>query len=361
MGLLENLQHSAGLLNDEAPKDHFLAYITEGERDMLVQAGGKETPTASGINAYPPGMGDPNYGGSSNSGRDTGSDYGQFDRAVSQAANNPSPSAPSGNDNNYQDRIQRISTGVEPGYRAEDAQPYGLSKEEAYRQGKITKDQYESTDVAIDRSIQESPSWFDGVKDYILSGGMIGMGIKLTGEVLSKLGEFSSELQKKAMTMSLNSRVKRKMKTLDLNNPNSMNNPEIADLHKDLADIEAGTFTQTDFTEKYGSGDLGGGGDGGDRELMNTFTPYAAHAVGDTEQQPSMVNEYFSNLNNTSLGISPNYLSTYNTAKSNIANTLNMTQNTSQYGYNNILNDTYARSMTSANPFYDELTTQGLI
>ena len=352
MGLLENLQHSAGLLNDEAPKDHFLAYITEGERDMLVQAGGKETPTASGINAYPPPgeYGGAGYVGSAGTGTGSGHRGGGADRDP-QPVSSPQP----------QDRIQRIGSGIEPGYRAEDAQPYGLSKEEAYRQGKITKDQYESQDVAIDRSIQESPSWFDGIKDYILSGGAVGKAIELTGDVLSKLGEFSSELQKKAMTMALNSRVKSKMKDLDLNNPNSMNNPEIADLHKDLADIEAGTFTQTDFTEKYGSGDLGGGGDGGDRELMNTFVPYAAHAVGDTEQQPSMVNEYFSNLNNTSLGISPNYLSTYNTAKSNIANTLNMTQNTSQYGYNNILNDTYARSMTSANPFYDELTTQGLI
>ena len=352
MGLLENLQHSAGLLNDEAPKDHFLAYITEGERDMLVQAGGKETPTASGINAYPPPgeYGGAGYVGSAGTGTGSGHRGGGADRDP-QPVSSPQP----------QDRIQRIGSGIEPGYRPEDAQPYGLSKEEAYRQGKITKDQYESTDVAIDRSTQEPQNWFDGVKDFILSGGIVGNAIKLTGEVLSKLGEFSSELQKKAMTMSLNSRVKRKMKTLDLNNPNSMNNPEIADLHKDLADIEAGTFTQTDFTEKYGSGDLGGEGEGGDRELMNTFVPYAAHAVGDTEQQPSMVNEYFSNLNNTSLGISPNYLSTYNTAKANIANTLNMTQNTSQYGYNNILNDTYARSMTSANPFYDELTTQGLI
>ena len=204
---MNKLKEYAGLLNEAAPKNHFLAYITKDEKDMLVKAGGKETPTISGILAYPP---PGEYGGAGYVG-DTGSDYGQFDRAVSQAANNPSPSAPSGNggnNNNYQDKIQRISTGVEPGYRPQDAQPYGLSKEEAYRQGKITKDQYESTDVAIDRSIQESPSWFDGIKNYIESGGMIGMAINLSGEVLSKLGEFSSELQKKAMTMSLYSRVK---------------------------------------------------------------------------------------------------------------------------------------------------------
>ena len=354
---MNKLKEYAGLLNEAAPKNHFLAYITEDEKDMLVKAGGKETPTISGILAYPP---PGEYGGVGYVG-DTGSDYGQFDRAVSQAANNPSPSAPSGNDNNYQDKIQRISTGVEPGYRPQDAQPYGLSKEEAYRQGKITKDQYESQDVAIDRSIQESPSWFDGIKNYIESGGMIGMAINLTGEVLSKLGEFSSELQKKAMTMSLNSRVKRKMKTLDLNNPNSMNNPEIADLHKDLADIEAGTFTQTDFTEKYGSGDLGGEGEGGDRELMNTFVPYAAHAVGGTTPQSSMVNEYFANLGNTNLGISNDFMTKYNTAKTNMASILDMTPNTQQYGYGNTFASTYPRAMNSGNVFYQYLNEQGLI
>ena len=50
----DQLQKSAGLLNASAPEDHFLAYITEGEKDMLVKAGGKETATPSGILAYPP-------------------------------------------------------------------------------------------------------------------------------------------------------------------------------------------------------------------------------------------------------------------------------------------------------------------
>ena len=337
MGLLENLQHSAGLLNDEAPKDHFLAYITEGERDMLVQAGGKETPTASGIFSYqPPGGGETSLG---------------------------SGAAYSGGSNQETNRERAIRAAATTGSSYTGGVGDPDPPHEYIGGTKVYIGDVEGKRIAQEKADvkPEDTSWFDGVKDYILSGGMIGMAINLTGEVLSKLGEYSSELQKKAMTMSLNSRVKRKMKTLDLNNPNSMNNPEIADLHKDLANIEAGTFTQTDFTEKYGSGDLGGEGDGGDRELMNTFVPYAAHAVGGTEQQSSMVNEYFSNLNNTSLGISPNYLSTYNTAKANIANTLNMTQNTSQYGYGNTFNDNYARSMTSANPFYDELTNEGLI
>ena len=51
---MNKLKKYAGLLNDEAPKDHFLAYITGNERDMLIKSGGKETSTPSGIFAYPP-------------------------------------------------------------------------------------------------------------------------------------------------------------------------------------------------------------------------------------------------------------------------------------------------------------------
>ena len=44
------------------------------------------------------------------SSRDTGSDYGQFDRAVSQAANNPpSTKSDSGGDGVYQDQIMKIA------------------------------------------------------------------------------------------------------------------------------------------------------------------------------------------------------------------------------------------------------------
>jgi len=59
---MNNLKKYAGLLNDAAPENHLLAYITPSERDMLIDAGGVKTPTSSGIFAYPPGGGD--WGGS---------------------------------------------------------------------------------------------------------------------------------------------------------------------------------------------------------------------------------------------------------------------------------------------------------
>ena len=96
---MNNLKKYAGLLNDEAPKDHFLAYITPGERDMLVNAGGVKTPTPSGIFAYPP---SDYYGG-------THSDKPQRTRTNNPPSNDnnnnnddPIPSQPTINFNNNQ-------------------------------------------------------------------------------------------------------------------------------------------------------------------------------------------------------------------------------------------------------------------
>ena len=73
-----------------------------------------------------------------------------------------------------------------------------------------------------------------------------------------------------------------------------------------------------------------------------------------------MVNDYFSNMG-SNLGVSSAYMDTYNAAKNKISQTLNLTPNTQQYGFGNTFNQNFDRSMTSANPFFDELTNQGLI
>ena len=119
---MNNLKQYAGLLNDEAPEDHFLAYITPGERDMLVEAGGKKTPTESGIFAYPPGE---KYGGTNSSG----------------GFNDPTPSSPSsnsvssndnsGNDNNYTPPPNTVDVGFQ------EALPYAFDQYDKERQRQL--------------------------------------------------------------------------------------------------------------------------------------------------------------------------------------------------------------------------------
>ena len=110
----------------------------------------------------------------------------------------------------------------------------------------------------------------------------------------------------------------------------------------------------------YGGGFLTGNTNQDERDAVNQLTPLAANIIGDTTPQPSMVNQYFANMG-SNLGVSSAYMDTYNAAKDKISQTLNLTPNNQQYGFGNTFNQNFDRSMTAANPFFDELTNQGLI
>ena len=117
-------------------------------------------------------------------------------------------------------------------------------------------------------------------------------------------------------------------------------------------------FNETDYRSTLGDNNTNQGGEGGNNNVVLFDNPEDVKTIETNEN--SMVNDYFKNMG-SNLGVSSAYMDTYNAAKTKIANTLNLTPNNQQYGYGNTFNDTYARSMTSANPFFDELTNQGLI
>ena len=100
--------------------------------------------------------------------------------------------------------------------------------------------------------------------------------------------------------------------------------------------------------------------EGGGNEQDAFTRSNAPYEVGETAPQESVVADYFSNMG-SNLGVSSAYMDTYNAAKNKISQSLNLQPNNQQYGYGNTFNNTYARSMTSANPFEEELTNQGLI
>ena len=337
---MNNLKNAVGLLNAQAPKGEFLAYINPDEAKMLKDAGGSGLLTPQGIPSYRDldfqqrGMSKSDYSSSTqeqnfsgrddnNSGRDL--DYQQRGMsAVDYAASTQVPNF-SGRDNNVLD---------EPTFTGED---------------------YDSTDLA-DPPKGKVESFFDGVKEFVLGGGVIGNAAKF----IEKLG---SPIQKKMMTYSLEKRIQKKMSELDLNNPNTMKDPKLLDLQKDLQGVQDGTFTQNDFTKKYGSGDATNPNDASFNpatlrendiaDIETYFAPELANIIGNTPMQDSMVNEYFANTNNQNLGISSDYMTTYNKAKEDLSKTLNMTTNANQFGYSG--------TMTASNIYYNYLKEQGLL
>ena len=119
-------------------------------------------------------------------------------------------------------------------------------------------------------------------------------------------------------------------------------------------------FNETDYKSTLGDNNTNvGGGDGGNNNVVLFDNPQDAKTIQTNEN--SMVNDYFSNLNNNNFGISTDFLNTYNTAKTNMAGILDMTPNTQQYGYNANYASNFPRAMNSGNIFYEYLNEQGLI
>ena len=117
---------------------------------------------------------------------------------------------------------------------------------------------------------------------------------------------------------------------------------------------------ETNYFETLGNNNQNdGGGDNRNNNVVLFDNPKDAKTIQTNEI--SMVNDYFSNLNNNNLGINADFLSTYNTAKTNMAGILDLTPNTQQYGYENTYASNYPRAMNSGNVFYAYLNEQGLI
>ena len=79
---------------------------------------------------------------------------------------------------------------------------------------------------------------------------------------------------------------------------------------RDLQGVKDGTFTQKDYTEKYGSGDATNPlnkasfnpatlNDDDRQGLENTFAGELAHAIGGTTPQESQAAKWYANLGNT--------------------------------------------------------------
>ena len=152
-----------------------------------------------------------------------------------------------------------------------------------------------------------------------MENSLTGKVLKLGGEVLGKLGEYSKDLQKKAMTYSLNNKITSIGKKDDFH-PGAYGY-KIQDIQKDLDKIQSGDFTQSDFNKKYGAPEISvGDGDGQDRDLMNIIAPAASHIVGGTTPQQSQAAQWYANLGGNSGGF--NLTTAYAAAKSKVAQTL---------------------------------------
>ena len=400
---MNKLKKYAGLLNDEAPKDHFLAYITPNERDMLVKSGGSGHITKSGIPSFEESWDmsvDYSSGGSDNNNQsdnnnDNFVDIDQHnipttdtslnidaDRTDTETVYDTSLNIDADQDMSWQDkkmidetnRARRETNPAEFDRRHKD-NPETIKRtkeiqafENKYKKANMFEHYFydkfpnnPKNELAYLNSLKASGAYIPPELQSILNAANKqgkDYKVKFTADqfnMVKGLRPTDGLSFSQYMLVGDPDRGVRPNPGLhmggNVGNFYSQNEPSWWNESKH------GTWKthKEDTIRNMGLST-------GQQDDENRWSRVAdSYIVGGTTPQESMVNKYFANLNNTNLGINQNYLNTYNTAKTNIANTLNMTQNTSQYGYNNILNDTYARSMTSANPFFEELTSEGLI
>jgi hypothetical protein len=317
---MNDLKKYAGLLNDIAPKNHLLAYITPQERDMLVDAGGVKTPTPSGIFAYPPlgqpgtspgtttsggsafsgGSGGGGGGGGGNGRQDAESQYGadsvgSYDSSQNQSGREQSYGG--GNDNT-----------VDPGFQRALA-------EIAYQQQNPV---YGDPDPQVDISPQDRDS------------------------ITSFFDNYKAELKSNPFNLSTMGALKTLYKTTQARN-----------MMSGVPGYEFLGYTGGDGNTTNST--VGGG----EQDYINNAISQLPFAMTGQVAPQSMVNQYFANQPTSSL--SSSLETSYNNAKSNINNILGITAPSQQFGYSQAPYGSYSSTNMADNPYKDYLTTRGLI
>ena len=341
---MNNLKKYAGLLNDAAPENHLLAYITPQERDMLVDAGGVKTPTPSGIFAYPP-LGQPGTSpGTTTSGGSAFSGGGGGGGGGSQFTSG-------GN----------ISPGTDVKGNVRNDNPFT---------GGNSNDDIDSTYTDTSFDVTPEPvekNFFEKVIDFVAGGGVVGSVLRsiggklnpenkyegITGEDGYGEGDYISTQGDWAASKGLVESPE-KYYELDLEEQQAI----------DKQMYDDGVRSQA-FSDLYNDGDTSNLNNltTAERNEINKIIPDMAYEIGGTTSQPSMVNQYFANMNMPQGSpLSSDLQRDYNNAKNSVNSILGIIPTNQQFGYSA---DPYGGLMASnltTNPYnIDYLRRLGLI
>jgi len=335
---MEDIKKVVGLLNEQAPANHFLAYINPKEANLLKNAGGSGRMTKHGIISYEDdygwsghstgevesnsGWNDSDWGtdmssSPNNNTTTTWDDSGDDDKALSYVNWNQ-PTTTTQTNNNQENNNSLIANAIKVAKI-----PYDLIKGNVPTSilGLLSKGEPNKyAGITGEDGIGEGDFAYDDVRAY------------LVGEQGLKQGEYE---------------------TLDNETKAYWDQVAFDDgfRSKDFRDLYSG---DTDLTNKNLTKP--------EQSNVNQVISYAPYLVSNTEApQQSMVNDYFANLGNNE-SLSTGLIDSYNTAKNNIASTLGLVSNKNQFGYSSTPNSPFTRNNQTGNPFYiDYMITRGLI
>lgn len=348
---MNDIKKIVGLLNNQAPKGEFLAYINSKEANVLKQMGGAGKMTPQGILSFAEDYGSfDSYGGMSSgySGDYEGDAYGTTSAAdYGYDFGDPDPNVGASNNNftydDSQDDDKALSyvnfnqpTTVTDSSNDSDTNTLRTVLDAVTLPFSIAKEKYGTAVNSLKNLLNLGTG--DNANKYAGITGEDGFG---EGDfVYDDIRDFAKDTY-----------------NIDYETLDNEGQREI-----DLQSFNDG-FRTRDFRNLYS----------GDTDLTNkNFTStesdniakaieVAPFVIGNTEAPKSMVNEYFANLGNQE-GLSQGLLDTYNAAKTNVTNTLGLVANTNQFGYSANPNSPFTTNDRTGNPFYiDYMITRGLI
>ena len=254
-------------------QSHYLAYITPDEGKSLMDQGGKEVITDSGIPAYPTHHG--SFGTSAGVSQGTSSGGGE--------------GPPGGGDQGMT-------------YDSRPPQLGGSGTVEQAEQFRDAGGTTETKDSLITKVKNKVISKFDAAKIASKLGWVTDNSfMNALGGAVGVIGMLGTEVQSKAINWDLNRRLNRTFKEVEKGTHPGALGYKISDLQdkmerSQLDPSDPRHYGQDDWTRDYGK-DLSAPDDGGNsRGLTNIITPYAAHAVGGTTQQTSQAAKWYANL-----------------------------------------------------------------
>jgi hypothetical protein len=417
---MNDLKKYAGLLNDLAPKNHLLAYITPQERDMLVDAGGVKTPTPSGIFAYPPlgqagtSPGTTTSGGSAYSGGGGGGD--SQDAKEQYATKQTSTGFVKGggdvtflggdsNDpSNYAVSDAIVSPEVVQQQKEEYAEQFGGVAPLGSRPvGYNTKAEYDQMVYIADSKLDSikgklkqagftdfnKDATLSEMKDYVKTlnkTGKIGdswknakdtkgnalyspetiaewesLGYVPQSPTLPAPGLFGKLMEKASPSGSLGSPLTYDQLLADFDTITEVGQSQGMGFQERMKTYQPNRYasmTGMNYNPKTKTFTMK---DGGGSE-QDAYTRIAApYELTDTTPQESMVNEYFSNMNQGS-SLSSDLQTDYNNAKNSVNNILGITPPSQQFGYSAQPYGLLSSTNMADNPYnIDYLKQRGLI
>jgi len=348
---MNNLKKYAGLLNNAAPKGEFLAYINEEEAEILKDNGALGLLTPQGIPSY--------FVGAE---RDARAGRGDISPGTDRGGNQRNGG---GGNNPFEQQARQRAAKVAADQKAardrENAKTRAAEKARAIAAEKDRQKRVaEAESAARLRAVAEAKRQDDARLDYITG--------KYLDVTLDDKQKKEFEQYRTGVRESINPSQKLSNKVVG----GLLNTilPGSGMLYNFYLDSTAmGYKMQNPFGNLFGGGgeislddvnNLRGGDNGSDSNARSQLVQSITQAIN-PNLPTSQVNNYFKNIGSKGLGVSPAYMNTYNQAKDQMAKSLNLTPNNQQFGYTANPYPNYSMSMTSANPFFDELTNQGLI